>query len=261
MLNLAGFGMMAWDQGRADHDPLVYRSTTVPVYDDNLSSLARHLEADAVIAHVRGIPFAPGRSYGPQNLHPFRYPGTSVALAHNGDLVGTDPEHVPGGVYVVFANNYEFTARTGDTTQCPGAGEAGNDETWAAASDLVGSAAYANARYFELAVARQVDMIFLDRGGLLRPRLRSQRSREPLLCARQRRLVRLHVHPPDGRRPWAHRRDDARRGAAHPAASRTSLSARSRTHKPGAWWRRPPLVRTQPSVPWARKPPRAAYVA
>ncbi len=71
-------------------------------------------------------------------------------------------DQVPGGVFVVFANNYEFTARTGDTTQCPGAESAGYDQAWAAASSLVSSAAYANARYLELAVARGIDMIFLE---------------------------------------------------------------------------------------------------
>lgn len=87
MLNLAGFGMMAWvDGSREAHEPLVYRDTTVPIYDSNLASLSRKVSASTVLAHVRGIPYAPSVGYGPQNLHPFRYPGTQLALAHNGDL-------------------------------------------------------------------------------------------------------------------------------------------------------------------------------
>jgi glutamine amidotransferase len=82
MLNLAGFGMLGWnDDGQ---DPLHYRSTTIPIYDTNLDSLSRKVSASTLLAHVRGIPFAPGPGYGPQNLHPFRFPIASIALAHNG---------------------------------------------------------------------------------------------------------------------------------------------------------------------------------
>lgn len=84
MLNLAGFGMMAWnDDGE---EPLVYRSTTVPIYDTNLDSLSRKISASTLLAHVRGIPYAPTFGYGAQNLHPFRFPHATLALAHNGDV-------------------------------------------------------------------------------------------------------------------------------------------------------------------------------
>ena len=43
MLNLAGFGMAAWDP--ASHDPTMpyrYRTTQVAVFDRNLKELAAH---------------------------------------------------------------------------------------------------------------------------------------------------------------------------------------------------------------------------
>jgi len=84
MLNLAGLGLMAWADGQAE--PLTYRSTTVPMYDANLASLARHVESHCALAHIRGIPYRSDANFGPQNLHPFLHPHTALALAHNGDL-------------------------------------------------------------------------------------------------------------------------------------------------------------------------------
>ena len=93
MLNLAGFGMLAWnDDGE---EPLRYRSTTVPIYDTNLDSLSRKVSASTLLAHVRGIPYAPGPGYGPQNLHPFQFPIASLALAHNGDVSDFERLRIP----------------------------------------------------------------------------------------------------------------------------------------------------------------------
>lgn len=89
MLNLAGFGMAAWNQGDRDPDvPLLYRSTTVPVYDANLASLASKLSTTSMLGHVRGVAYRADAGFGPQNLHPFRYEGTRLTLCHNGDLAG-----------------------------------------------------------------------------------------------------------------------------------------------------------------------------
>ena len=89
MLNLAGFGMAAWNERDADpEEPLVYRSTTVPVYDANLVSLAHKLSTTCMLGHVRGVAYRADAGFGPQNLHPFRYPGARLALCHNGDLSG-----------------------------------------------------------------------------------------------------------------------------------------------------------------------------
>ncbi len=86
-LNLAGFGMIAWDPRsvRAE-DPFTYRATTLPEFDRNLRSLARKLEPTCLIAHVRGVTHGEREMVGESNLHPFRFPGAGVALAHNGHL-------------------------------------------------------------------------------------------------------------------------------------------------------------------------------
>src|SRR5262245_26540927 len=89
VLSLAGFGMLAWDA--SSHDPglpFSYRSLNVPVVDQNLKNLAEKLRVTALIAHVRGVPYSSNATVGEQNLHPFRYKGYRLALAHNGDLAG-----------------------------------------------------------------------------------------------------------------------------------------------------------------------------
>lgn len=86
-LNLAGFGMAAWDESsRAPEEPFIYRTTSMPVYDSNLRGLAQKIAPSCVVAHVRGVSWTPEATIAEQNLHPFRYPGVSVALAHNGHL-------------------------------------------------------------------------------------------------------------------------------------------------------------------------------
>ncbi len=90
VLNLGGFGLEAWDPLSTDPGrPWRYRSTTLPTYDENLRHLAAKLEATTVLAHVRGIPYdVRDGDFGPQNLHPFRYPGYRWSMAHNGFLRG-----------------------------------------------------------------------------------------------------------------------------------------------------------------------------
>jgi glutamine amidotransferase len=87
MLNLAGFGVAAWDPAsRGPRSPYTYHTPGLPVFDSNLRTLARKVRPGCVLAHVRGVQFAETSSVGPQFLHPFLYPGMSAALAHNGDL-------------------------------------------------------------------------------------------------------------------------------------------------------------------------------
>lgn len=87
MLNLAGFGLAAWDRRSFDADtPFLYHTPALPVFDANLRALARKVSATSVLAHVRGIEFGEGALIGPQYLHPFLYRGMHVALAHNGNL-------------------------------------------------------------------------------------------------------------------------------------------------------------------------------
>ena len=87
LLNLAGFGMSVWDE--ASHAPTLpfsYKSTTLPFFDANLKGLALKLRASCLLAHVRGVHYHSGVTISPQNLHPFRFEGFRLAMAHNGDL-------------------------------------------------------------------------------------------------------------------------------------------------------------------------------
>ncbi len=89
MLNLAGFGLAAWDaSSHHPGTPFAYRSTQVAVFDRNLQALAHKVRANAMIAHVRGVPYNPGVQISEQNVHPFRFDGVRLAMAHNGDLAG-----------------------------------------------------------------------------------------------------------------------------------------------------------------------------
>lgn len=87
MLNLAGFGMMAWDSTSFVPDvPHRYRSPSLPIFDGNLKSLAIKTRAECVIAHVRGVAYSTSVKVSEQNTHPFHFPGAAVAMAHNGDI-------------------------------------------------------------------------------------------------------------------------------------------------------------------------------
>lgn len=86
-LNLAGFGMAAWEPRSANaEEPFLYRTTTLPAFDRNLRGLAQKLEPTCVVAHVRGVTYAASELVGGANLHPFRFAGAKVAMAHNGHL-------------------------------------------------------------------------------------------------------------------------------------------------------------------------------
>ena len=86
-LNLAGFGMVAWDPRsvRAE-DPFTYRVATLPAFDHNLRSLGAKLAPTCLIAHVRGVTHSAREVVAETNLHPFRFADAGVALAHNGHL-------------------------------------------------------------------------------------------------------------------------------------------------------------------------------
>jgi glutamine amidotransferase len=86
-LNLAGFGMVAWDPRsvRAE-DPFTYRTTTLPDFDRNLRDLSGKLAPTCLLAHVRGVVGGEQAIVTESNLHPFRLPGARVVLAHNGHL-------------------------------------------------------------------------------------------------------------------------------------------------------------------------------
>lgn len=86
-MNLAGFGVVAWDGASVDPElPFAYRTAGLPAYDRNLRALSRKARATALIAHVRGVLLSEREVVNEQNVHPFRYEGAQIALAMNGDL-------------------------------------------------------------------------------------------------------------------------------------------------------------------------------
>jgi glutamine amidotransferase len=91
MLNLAGFGLRAWDPGSHQPEkPFFYGSPSLPVFDRNLKNLAEKVRAACVLAHVRGVAYSAAVEISLQNVHPFQFDGVPWALAHNGDLAGME---------------------------------------------------------------------------------------------------------------------------------------------------------------------------
>jgi predicted glutamine amidotransferase len=87
MLNLAGFGLRAWDPASADPErAFSYYSQSLPVFDRNLQNLAQKVRPTCVLAHVRGVAYSTRVEISLQNVHPFHFPGVPLVLAHNGDL-------------------------------------------------------------------------------------------------------------------------------------------------------------------------------
>jgi glutamine amidotransferase len=87
MLNLAGFGLRAWDS--RSHDPqhaFAYYSQQLPVFDRNLKNLAEKIRADCLLAHVRGVAYHTRVEIALQNCHPFHFKDVPLVMAHNGDL-------------------------------------------------------------------------------------------------------------------------------------------------------------------------------
>jgi glutamine amidotransferase len=89
MLNLAGFGLRAWDS--ASHDPdkaFAYYSQQLPVFDRNLQNLAHKIKPTCLLAHVRGVAYSSRVEISLQNVHPFHFKDVPIVMAHNGDLAG-----------------------------------------------------------------------------------------------------------------------------------------------------------------------------
>ena len=87
MLNLAGFGMRAWDP--ASNEPeqaFAYYSQSLPVFDRNLQNLAQKIRPSCVLGHVRGVAYSSRVEISLQNVHPFHFANVPLVLAHNGDL-------------------------------------------------------------------------------------------------------------------------------------------------------------------------------
>src|SRR2546422_7835706 len=68
LLNLAGFGLRAWDPGsHAPERPYFYASPSLPVFDRNLKNLAEKVRAGCVLAHVRGVAYSAAVEISLQN--------------------------------------------------------------------------------------------------------------------------------------------------------------------------------------------------
>jgi glutamine amidotransferase len=50
--------------------------------------MARKLQARAVVAHLRGVPYRADTQVNIENVHPFHFEGLPLVMAHNGDLSG-----------------------------------------------------------------------------------------------------------------------------------------------------------------------------
>jgi glutamine amidotransferase len=86
-LNLAGFGMAAWDERSVhEEEPFTYRVTAIPNFDRNLRSMCQKLAPTCLLAHVRGVTWEPGAVISELNLHPFRFPNAGLVMAHNGHM-------------------------------------------------------------------------------------------------------------------------------------------------------------------------------
>jgi len=87
LLNLAGFGLRAWDPSSHDADrAFSYYSQQLPVFDRNLKNLAEKIRAGCLLAHVRGVAYHTRVEISLQNCHPFHFKDVPLVMAHNGDL-------------------------------------------------------------------------------------------------------------------------------------------------------------------------------
>lgn len=87
LLNLAGFGLAAWDKNSHNSMfPFIYKTVQLPFYDENLHNLASKISPFSLLAHIRGVTYNEKQVVSLQNVHPFIFPGSNVALAHNGLL-------------------------------------------------------------------------------------------------------------------------------------------------------------------------------
>jgi len=90
-LNLAGSGMLAWDERSERPElPFAHHSTQLAIYDRNLRALAGKIHATCLLAHLRGVAYDVRSIINEQNLHPFLFDGARLALAHNGQLARFD---------------------------------------------------------------------------------------------------------------------------------------------------------------------------
>lgn len=91
LLNLAGFGIAAWDDhSHNPRHPHLYKTPQLPFYDENLRNLAMKITPYCMLAHLRGVSYNEEQIVSTQNVHPFVFSGSTLALAHNGSLFHFD---------------------------------------------------------------------------------------------------------------------------------------------------------------------------
>lgn len=91
LLNLAGFGMVTWDtRSHNPKLPYIYKTSHLPFYDENLRNLATKIMPHCLLMHLRGVSYNEKQVVSQQNVHPFIFPNTNLALAHNGALFHFD---------------------------------------------------------------------------------------------------------------------------------------------------------------------------
>jgi glutamine amidotransferase len=91
LLNLAGFGLVAWDTASSNAKfPYVYKTPQLPFYDENLRNLAKKVSPHCFLAHLRGVSYNDKNIVSTQNVHPFIFEDSNIALAHNGELFDFD---------------------------------------------------------------------------------------------------------------------------------------------------------------------------
>lgn len=79
-VNADGFGV-AWYNRSIDNEPGVFRSTRPAWNDYNLISMARKIESNCVLAHIRAATMGEITTY---NCHPFSY--KEYSFVHNGGI-------------------------------------------------------------------------------------------------------------------------------------------------------------------------------
>lgn len=91
LLNLAGFGMVAWQETSFNPTlPFTYKTYHLPFYDENLRNIAAKVTPHCLLAHLRGVSYTGKQTVSQQNVHPFIFSDTNIALAHNGVLSNFD---------------------------------------------------------------------------------------------------------------------------------------------------------------------------
>lgn len=87
LLNLAGYGLVAWDPHSHNSSiPYIYKTPRLPFYDENLRNLASKIMPHCLLTHIRGVSYNEKQIVSEQNVHPFMFPNAHFALAHNGSL-------------------------------------------------------------------------------------------------------------------------------------------------------------------------------